>query len=74
LVGKPPMTPPLQVGDRVRLTPQYQGTQFRPGDAGIIVDVVPAASAQGQAVYKVRLDAGKAMLPLALHEDELERL
>jgi hypothetical protein len=68
------MTQPLQIGDRIRLTPNYQGKQFHPGDTGTIVDVVPAASAQGKAVYKVRLDAGKATVPLAFHEDELERL
>jgi hypothetical protein len=68
------MTPPLQIGDRVRLTPKYQGTQFHPGDTGTIADVVPAASPQGQAVYRVRLDAGKAMLFPSFHEDELERL
>jgi hypothetical protein len=68
------MTQPLQIGDRVRLTPKYQGTQFHPGDSGTIVDVVPAASSQGKAVYKVRLDAGKATLPPAFREDELERL
>jgi hypothetical protein len=68
------MTPPLQIGDRVRLTPNYQGKQFHPGDTGTIVDVVPASSPQGKPGYKVRLDAGKAVVFPAFYEDELERL
>ena len=48
----------LRVGDRVRLTPKYPGKHFHPGDTGTIVDVVPASSSQGEAVYQVRLDAG----------------
>ena len=67
------MRQPLQVGDRVRLTPKYQGKQFHPGDTGTIVDVVPASSPQGETVYQVRLDAGKATLFPTFHEDELER-
>ena len=67
------MTQPLQVGDRVRLTPNYQGKQFHPGDTGTIVDVVPASSPQGEAVYQVRLDTGKSMLFPTFHEDELQR-
>jgi hypothetical protein len=68
------MTQPLQIGDRVRLTPNYQGRQFHAGDTGTIVDVVPASSPQGKPVYLVRLDAGKATVFPTFHEDELERL
>jgi hypothetical protein len=67
------MTQPFQVGDRVRLTPKYQGKQFHPGDTGTIVDVVQASTQKGGAVYQVRLDAGKATLFPTFHEDELER-
>jgi hypothetical protein len=68
------MTQPLQIGDRVRLTTNYQGKQFHPGDTGTIVDVVPVSSPQGKAVYQVRLDAGKATVFPTFHEDELERV
>ena len=68
------MPQPFQVGDRVRLTPKYQGKQFHAGDTGTIVDVVPATSPQGKTVYQVRLDAGKAMRFPTFYEDELERL
>ena len=68
------MTQPLQIGDRVRLTPNYQGRQFHAGDTGTIVDVVPASSPQAKPVYQVRLDAGKATVFPTFHEDELERL
>jgi hypothetical protein len=71
---KPPMTPPFRVGDRVRLTPNYPGKQFHAGDTGTIVDVVPASTPQGKAVYRVRLDAGKATVFPTFHEDELERV
>jgi hypothetical protein len=67
------MTQLLKVGDRVRLTPKYLGRQFHPGDTGTIVDVLPAAQPQVKTVYKVRLDAGKAMRFPAFYEDELER-
>jgi len=69
-----PMTQPLQVGDRVRLTSKYQGKQFHPGDTGTVVDVVPAASSQGTPVYRVRLDAGHAKVHPTFHQDELERV
>ncbi|HMF15296.1 MAG TPA: hypothetical protein VKE94_23440 [Gemmataceae bacterium] len=65
---------PLRVGDRVRLTTNYQGKQFHHGDTGTIVDVLPAASPQGTPVYQVRLDAGHATVHPSFHEDELERL
>jgi hypothetical protein len=68
------MPQPLQVGDRVRLTAKYPGKHFHPGDTGTIVDVVPASSPQGEAVYQVRLDTSKSMLFPTFHEDELERL
>ena len=68
------MPQPLRIGDRVRLTPKYQGKRFHPGDTGTVVDVVPASSPQGEAVYQVRLDAGKSTLSPTFHEDELERV
>jgi len=69
-----PITQPLHVGDRVRLTSNYQGKQFHAGDTGIVVDVVPAATPQGTPVYQVRLDAGHATVPPTFHHDELERV
>ena len=68
------MPQPLQIGDRVRLTPKYQGKQFHPGDTGTIMDVVPASSPQAEAVYQVRLDTGKSMRFPTFHEAELERV
>jgi hypothetical protein len=72
--SNPTMTQPLQVGDRVRLTPKYQGQHFHPGDTGTIVDVVPAASSHGKTVYQVCLDVSKAMRFPTFYEDELERV
>jgi hypothetical protein len=68
------MPQPLQVGDRVRLTPKYQGKQFHPRDTGTIVDVVPAASPMGASVYQVRLDAGHATVHPTFYDDEPERV
>jgi hypothetical protein len=68
------MPQPLHVGDRVRLTPNYQGKQFHPGDTGTIVDVVPAVSPKGAPVYRLRLDAGHATVYPTFYEDELERV
>jgi hypothetical protein len=67
------MSPPFQVGDRVRLTPKYRGSQFRSGDMGTIVAVLPPSSPQKGSVYQVRLDAGEATLYPAFYEEELER-
>ena len=66
------MTPPFQVGDRVRLTPKYRGSQFRSGDAGTIVAVLPPSSSQRSLVYQVRLDGGEGRLYPAFYEEELE--
>jgi hypothetical protein len=68
------MPPSFQVGDRVRLAPGYRRPQFRAGDTGTIVAVLPSPSAQGTPLYQARLDAGDAMLYPTFYEEELERL
>ena len=64
----------LQVGDRVRLTPEYRGALFRPGDAGTIVAVLSPGFPRGMTVFQVRLDDGKATLYPTFYGEELERL
>ena len=67
------MTPPLQVGDRVRLSLLCRRAQFQPGDTGTIVALLPPSSPQGTPLYQIRMDAGEATLYPAYYEDELER-
>lgn len=63
----------LRVGDRVRVAPGYRRPDYRPGDTGTIVAVLPPVAAQGLPVYQVRLDGGEATLYPTFYADELER-
>jgi hypothetical protein len=66
--------PPLQVGDRVRLTPKYRGSSYRPGATGTVAKLLPPSTPGGMPLFQVRIDAGDAAFYPVLYADELERL
>jgi hypothetical protein len=63
----------FQVGDQIRLAPSCRRFQFRPGDTGTIVAVLPSPTPQGTPLYQARMDGGDATLYPTFFEEELER-
>ena len=63
----------LKIGDRVRVAPGYRGPQYRPGDAGTIVAVLPAPAAGGMPRYLVQMDRAPGQLHPTFYADEVER-
>jgi hypothetical protein len=66
------MTAVFNVGDRVRLKPGHRHAALLPGDTGTVVLVLPPPTAEGPALYRVRLNRTTAGFYSTFRADELE--
>jgi hypothetical protein len=64
----------LKIGDRVRLTDKKRSPDFRTGEVGTVIAIMPSTGIGAQALYQVRVDGGEYSLHPVFYADELEKL